>query len=133
MIHIFMTVSVHMFGGIPVQRPGRLRLSNDEAVGWTASAPAPWIEPQERDGPADEAIRSLAARRLSHISATLGLEADHFKRAHDAAQLALDGAGAKILSDQGRAVSEALADISDPLVRARLVGLFAALADDRAP
>ena len=80
----------------------------------------------------EDPIRSLAARRLAHISATLGLDTDHFKRARDAAQLALDGAGTTILSDQGRKVSQALATISDPLVRHRLVGLFAALAADDA-
>lgn len=87
------------------------------------------------DGQAADALvlQALAARRLRQITGILGLDPDHFTRAHDAAQKALDGSRDRIMSEQSRRVAEALLDIPDGLVRARIVGLMAALADDEAP
>ena len=73
-------------------------------------------------------LQALAERRLRKIAETLGLAPDHFERTHRAVQRAPDGVHDQILADQGRQVAEALPKISDAFVRARVVGLVAALA-----
>lgn len=74
--------------------------------------------------------RAIAERRLAQIIETLGLLPDHFERAHEAEKQALDGGHDRILSDQERRLAEAFPEISDALVRARVVELMEGLADD---
>ena len=104
---------------------GRIVLS-DDAKATAAVGPAAAHVSIE---PLDDEVRALAERRLAQIEAALGLGQHHFARADQAARQALDGAGEAILCDQTRSLHEALARISDPLLRLRLTELLAGLAE----
>ena len=82
--------------------------------------------------PASDEITSLALRRLIQITTTLELEANHFGREWAEAERALDGGHDQILADQHLQLTEALRQFVDPLVRARAVEFFVALASSHA-
>ena len=77
----------------------------------------------------EDLIRAVAERRLAQVCDALGLVQGHFDRAQEASQQALDGEADKVLSEQLRLATASLAQISGPLVRARLVGLIVAIAE----
>ena len=75
-------------------------------------------------------VEAVARRRLAQISDVLGLDPNEFERAHDAKMSALDGGHGRIMSEQCRKIVRYLPEITDDLVRARIVALFNALAQD---
>ena len=77
----------------------------------------------------DERIRAVAERRLEKICNALGLRQDHFRYAEQAALQSFDGQSERILSEDVRRATDALAQISDQLLRARLVQLIVAIAE----
>lgn len=72
---------------------------------------------------------AIAERCLNKICETLGLDYGQFDRAEDATRKALDGEADKIISDQIHRAVDALARMSDPLMRARIVELVVAFAE----
>ena len=104
-------------------------MSKDEAAAAAAKAAA--VLTNLPTDPLDDDSRAIAERRLAQIVEVLGLDPTSFENAHDALLAANDGSEERVLLAQCRRIADALSSVPDPVLRARLILLFEAFADDK--